>query len=139
MLSRGVKRIDRAGSRAFRHRLMLSVLSGRPLRLYSIRENGNADNVNHSSLGEDLGLQAHEVSFLRLLERISNGTSVEINETGTALQFRPGVLVGGKLVHKCAATRGVTYYLEPLFFLLAFAKKPSVGKHRINKELDERE
>jgi hypothetical protein len=36
---------------------------------------------------------------LRLLDKLTNGTSIEINETGTSLRYAPGVLQGGVLEH----------------------------------------
>lgn len=54
-----------------RHRLVLSLISRRPVRIDEIR-----------STDEEPGLRECEVSFVRLLERISNGTLVEISYTG---------------------------------------------------------
>lgn len=59
------------GAESFRCRLVCATLSGRPVRIDGIRE---AD--------ERPGLRDYEASFLRLLEKISNGCLVEINETG---------------------------------------------------------
>jgi len=36
-----------------------------------------------------------EASFLRLIEKITNGCGIKINETGTKVSYKPGVLVGG--------------------------------------------
>ena len=64
-------------------------------------------------------------SLLRLLEKVSTGVLLEINETGTSLRYRPGLVVGGSgLSHECGATRPVGYFLEPLVLLALFAKKP---------------
>ena len=59
------------GSQNFRQRLLFATLSGRPLRIDEIR----ADDSNP-------GLRDFEASFLRLLEKLTNGCVVEINETG---------------------------------------------------------
>ena len=70
------------------------------------------------------GLRDYEASLLRLLEKVSNGTVVEINETGTRLRYSPGVISGGAgLEHDCGTARGVGYFLEPLVCLGLFAKK----------------
>ena len=37
----------------------------------------------------------YEASFLRLIEKITNGCGIKINETGTKVSYKPGVLVGG--------------------------------------------
>ncbi|GFY83033.1 RNA cyclase family protein [Actinidia rufa] len=67
----------------------------------------------------------HEVSFLRLLEKISDDCTVEINETGTKLKYKPGILMGGKHhVHDCGVIRAIGYFLEPLIVLGLFGKKP---------------
>ena len=44
---------------------------------------------------------------------------------GTRLKYKPGIIMGGKnLVHNCALTRSMGYYLEPLLLLGLFGKKP---------------
>lgn len=62
------------GSANFRYRLVAATLAGKALRLSDIRAEANPP-----------GLRSSEVSFLRLLEKVSNGCAVEINETGTVL------------------------------------------------------
>jgi RNA 3'-terminal phosphate cyclase-like protein len=112
------------GSVQFRQRLVVSILSSRPLLLRNIRS-------------EDIdspGLQEHEASFLRLLDRMTNGSRIEINATGTQLRFKPGILLGGDIEHDCpvAATtqgssdssRGVGWYLEGILPLAPFGKAP---------------
>lgn len=89
----------------------------------------------------------YEISFLRLLDSISNGSKIKINETGTKIRFESGFLVGGSnLVHKCPNSRAVVsplpamlksrlrpisrpvlfqgYFLEPLMLLAPFCKSP---------------
>lgn len=66
----------------------------------------------------------YEVSFLRLLEKISNGSVIEISHTGTAILFRPGILAGGPVVHECPLSRSIGYFLEPIVALAPFSKKP---------------
>ncbi|KAL3811562.1 hypothetical protein ACHAXA_009691 [Cyclostephanos tholiformis] len=117
------------GSTQFRLRLIASILSSRPLLLRNIR----SDDVDAP------GLREHEASFLRLIDRMTNGTKIEINATGTQLRFRPGVLLGGEIEHDCPAGgeegvggggggegggRGVGWYLEGIFPLAAFGKEP---------------
>ena len=70
------------------------------------------------------GLRDYEVCLLRLLESVSNGSVVEINETGTRLRYTPGVLAGGAgLEHDCGTARALGYFMEPLVCLAIFAKK----------------
>jgi RNA 3'-terminal phosphate cyclase-like protein len=59
------------GAQHFRQRLVLSTLSGTAVRIEDIR----ADDTSP-------GLRNYEVSFLRLMEKVSDGCVVEINETG---------------------------------------------------------
>lgn len=69
------------------------------------------------------GLRDHEVSFLRLLEAITNGSHIEISYTGTTVIYRPGIIVGGEITHNCPENRPVGYFLEPMLFLAPFSKK----------------
>ena len=67
-----------------------------------------------------------EASFLRLLEKITNGCSIQINNTGTSLKYKPGLMVGGHilgLTHACPVSRSIGYYLDPLIKLALFSKK----------------
>jgi hypothetical protein len=65
----------------------------------------------------------HEVSFLRLLEKITNGTNVEISYTGTSILFSPGTLTGGSVQHTCPTRRSIGWYLEPILAIAPFCKK----------------
>ncbi|KAF5948007.1 hypothetical protein HYC85_013964 [Camellia sinensis] len=71
------------------------------------------------------GWRSHEVSFLCLLEKISDDCVIKINETGTKLKYEPGIVNGGKhLVHDSGVSRSIGYFLEPLIVLGLFGKKP---------------
>lgn len=59
------------GAASFRARLVLATVSGRPLRLDDIRAGD-----------EQPGLREYEASLLRLIEKVTDGCAVEINETG---------------------------------------------------------
>ncbi|KZV84925.1 18S rRNA biogenesis protein [Exidia glandulosa HHB12029] len=102
-----------SGHEHLRTRLAMSLLSGKPLRVDNIRP----DDKNP-------GLRDYEASLLRLLEKLSNGTVIEISYTGTAFLLKPGVLNGGRVEHDCATSRAVGYYLEPILMLAPFCKKP---------------
>lgn len=102
------------GGAFLRHRLVLSTLSNRPVRVTDIR----ADD-------DQPGLSPAEISFIRLLDKLTTGTTIEINETGTALFYKPGLLLGGeRLAHACHASRATAYYLQPLLMLAPFCKRP---------------
>ncbi|KAI1794579.1 18S rRNA biogenesis protein [Ganoderma leucocontextum] len=102
-----------SGHQYLRHRLVLGMLSGKPVRIDKIRPED-----------QNPGLRDYEVSFLRLLERVTNGTVIEISVTGTAVLLKPGIIAGGNVVHDCPASRSVGYFLEPVVMLAPFAKKP---------------
>lgn len=85
------------GSSHFRQRIALSTLSGKPIRIDDIRHREEAP-----------GLRDYEANFLRLIEKLTNGCRIEINETGTSLYYKPGVLAfghPGDLVHDCGTSR----------------------------------
>lgn len=68
----------------------------------------------------------YEISLLRLLEKITNGSKIEISHTGTAILFNPGVLIGGPITHECPLSRSIGYFLEPIVALAPFCKRPLV-------------
>ena len=107
------------------HRLVLSTLTGRAVHISQIR----------SSSPTNPGLAPHEISFLRLLEAVTNGSNIEISYTGSMLVYRPGLITGsaagsgasgGVIRHELPAgcTRGVSYFLIPLCLLAPFSKAP---------------
>lgn len=116
------------GSRWLRQRIVLSTLSGTPIKVEDIR-----------AMDEKPGLADCEVSFLKMVDAISNGCRFEINETGTTLKYSPGFLIGGtQIVHNCGTERAVGYFLEGLVLLAPFGKKPIsiVLKGIVNDTLD---
>ena len=70
------------------------------------------------------GLTDYEASFLRLLDKLCNGTRVDINHTGTVVKYKPGLLIGGKITHDCPPSRAIGYFLEAIICMAPFAKKP---------------
>ncbi|KAK3630080.1 hypothetical protein LTR22_021667 [Elasticomyces elasticus] len=113
------------GSKYLVQRLVLATLTGRPIRISQIRSS------SHTSPG----LAPHEVSFLRLLEAITNGSQIEFSYTGTTVLYRPGLITGsaagygaqgGVIKHELPAEckRGVGYFLIPLCLLAPFSKAP---------------
>lgn len=100
------------GHHNLRARLILSILTGRPIVITGIRSKSTSP-----------GLREYEAGFLRLLEKITNGSKIEIGYTGTSLSFKPGTLTGGNVQHDCGTSREVGYYLEWILILAPFAKK----------------
>ncbi|KAI2640461.1 18S rRNA biogenesis protein [Hypomontagnella submonticulosa] len=112
------------GHKSFTQRLVLATLTGRPVHISKIRSNSPTNP----------GLAPHEISFLRLLEAVTNGSSMQISYTGTTITYQPGLITGAipgfgasdddVLEHQLPATctRGVTYFLLPLCLLAPFSK-----------------
>ncbi|CAH3129542.1 unnamed protein product [Pocillopora meandrina] len=101
------------GCNFFRQRLVLATLSGKSVKIKNIR-----------AVEDDPGLKDFEASFIRLLDKVTNGSRIEINETGTMLFYKPGLLTGGTIDHDCNPQRSIGYYLEAVVLLAPFCKKP---------------
>ncbi|KIY72040.1 18S rRNA biogenesis protein [Cylindrobasidium torrendii FP15055 ss-10] len=101
-----------SGHQHLRQRLVLSILSGKPVKIDKIR----SDDKNP-------GLQDFEISLLRLLEKVTNGTVIEISITGTAILLQPGIISGGDCTHDCPLSRSIGYFMEPIIMIAPFAKK----------------
>ncbi|PXF47819.1 RNA 3'-terminal phosphate cyclase-like protein [Gracilariopsis chorda] len=108
------KALSFKGGEFLRHRLVLSTLSLRPVAIEGIRQED----------AETPGLSPSEICFIRLIDKLTSGTIIRINETGTSLFYKPGILVGGdRVVHECHVSRSISYYLEPLLMLAPFFKR----------------
>lgn len=104
--------LKQEGSNAFRSRLVCAVLSNRPLHLSGIRE-----------LFENPGVTGFEVCFAQLVDKLTNGTAITIDATGTSVTMRPGYVLGGEVEHACEG-RPVGYFIEGVLPLCLFAKEP---------------
>lgn len=111
--------------KSFVQRLVLATLTGRPVHISQIRPTSTTNP----------GLAVHEISFLRLLEAVTNGSHIEISYTGTTIIYKPGLITGsstgsgasgGVIRHEIPETntRGVSYFLLPLCLLAPFSKAP---------------
>ncbi|KAI5960911.1 hypothetical protein KGF57_001843 [Candida theae] len=100
------------GHRNLRLRLILATLSGKSVKIIKIRSN----DLNP-------GLKDYEVSFLRLLESVTNGSHIEISYTGTTVIYRPGIIIGGEVTHNCPHSKPVGYFIVPMLMLAPFSKK----------------
>ena len=123
-MSNGPEFLRFEGHRSFTRRLTTATLTGRPVHIAKIR----------STSPTNPGLAPHEISFLRLLEAVTNGSSTQISYTGTTITYHPGLITGaiagqgatdGDVIeHQIpdSCTRGVTYFLMPLCLLAPFSK-----------------
>lgn len=119
--------ITLTGPAEFPTRLALATLCGKPVRIINIR----SDDQNP-------GLRDYEITFLRVLESITNGSVIEISYTGTSVIYKPGLVTGGTHSFNCPLSRGVGYFIEPLLLLGAFGKKPlTVTFNGITSPVDE--
>ena len=89
------------GSNFLKQRLILSILSGKSVHIVDIRSQDDAP-----------GLRGYEVSLIRLFDKISNGSEIDINKSGTAILFKPGILHGGTIHHDCNLERGIGMAFE---------------------------
>ncbi len=93
-----------------KERLQLSILSGRSILITQIRP----DDVH-------IGLRDYEISLLRLLEKVTNGSTIEISVTGVCLCR----------VTRLTRSRNVTFVPPRLVawrFLLAYLPPRPVAK-----------
>jgi len=101
------------GCNFLRQRLVLSILTSKPVKISKIRHKD-----------DNPGLRDFESSLLRLLDKLTNGSKIEVSETGTRLTFMPGILTGGRVEHDCGTERSIGYFLEVLVALGPFSKNP---------------
>ncbi|KER27748.1 hypothetical protein T265_05239 [Opisthorchis viverrini] len=97
----------------FRVKLALSLITLRPISITQIR---------NKSLNP--GVDAAEVSLLKLIDEVSNGTEIKISDTGTTVTCKPGILVGGTFTFECCGERGLGYFIEFLLLIAPFCKQP---------------
>ncbi|KAH8740619.1 RNA Terminal Phosphate Cyclase-like protein [Cryptosporidium ryanae] len=107
------------GGGFLRQRLALSTISGKPIVIKDIRSDDTLCP----------GLNESETSLLHLLDCITNGSKIRINDTGTTVNYAPGIIIGGgtpdkPLVHNCHPSRGLSYYVEFLLLLALFGRDP---------------
>jgi RNA 3'-terminal phosphate cyclase-like protein len=131
------------GAIQFRQRICVALLTHRRLLMRNIRCHNTDDALI-------IGLQAHEASFLKLIDTMTNGSVIEINATGTQLLFQPGILLGGEITHACPVgtlsekdikartngnidtdvvlqgltARSIGWYIEGIIPLAPFGKEP---------------
>lgn len=111
------------GHRHLTTRLLLSTLTGRPIRISKIRPASTRP-----------GLTPYETNFIRLLDAVTNGSQIQFSMTGTTLVYRPGLITGsaeglgamsGVIRHEIpreCSKRGVSWWLLPLALLAPFSK-----------------
>lgn len=109
------KPLQLQGPQNFRLRLAFSLLTSTPIQISDIR----TKEVN-------VGLNQSEISFLKLVDQITNGTKVKISETGTSVAFHPGTITnnyGEEFLFQSDPSRCVSYYLEGLLPIALYGKE----------------
>jgi RNA 3'-terminal phosphate cyclase-like protein len=102
------------GACYFRYRLALATLTGTRVVVHDIR----SEEVNP-------GLTDYEVSFMRLLQKVTSGSVVTISKTGTEIRYTPGMITnnnGEPFTHDCHVSRAISYYLEGIMPVMLFGK-----------------
>lgn len=119
----GPKPLRFKGSKHLISRLVLATLTGRTIVVSDIRtSNASAPGIN-----------ADEMSFLRLLEAVTNGGEAAVGHTGTRIAYEPGLITGSAAGHgssggvirhniEAGCSRGASFYLIPLCLLAPFSK-----------------
>ena len=109
-----MSRLRFEGCQLFRQRIVAATLSGKSIRIDKIRDEDDSP-----------GLQDFEANFLRLVEKLTDGCAIEINETGTSLRYKPGLISGGRIVHDCGMSRAIGWFIEGILPLVVFGKDNS--------------
>ena len=107
--------IEFKGSNYFRLKIAYSFLLNKPIRISEIR----SESINP-------GLTKYEISFLKLISSITNGTEIKINQTGTSFTLIPGTITnnyGDNIKFDCDKSRNITYYTEGLIPICLFGKE----------------
>lgn len=99
------------GIGCLRQRLALSMVTQKPIFINNIKRDTS------------YGIKDYESNLLKLLDQMMNGSTIQINENGTSIYFKPGTIIGGKINHKCNNDRDIGYYLECIFWILPLMKK----------------
>ena len=103
------------GSNLFRLKVAYSFILNRPIKISNIR----ADSTNP-------GMTQYEINFLKLVSEVSNGTKININQTGTGFTLIPGTITnnyGDELTFECDKSRCITYYAEGLIPICLYGKE----------------
>lgn len=100
------------GCALFRQRIVAATLSGKTLRIDKIRNEDDSP-----------GLHDFEANFLRLIEKLTDGCAIEINDTGTTLRYKPGLITGGRITHDCGTSRSIGWFIEGIIPLVIFGKE----------------
>lgn len=100
----------------FRERVALSVISRKPLRAEFRTPSGRNDSIRD-----------YEHCILQAVYDLSEGCSIDIDETGGSVTVCPGTLIGGKLSMDVSSVgeQPVSYYLEFLSLICAFCRSDS--------------
>ena len=110
------------GVKLFRHRIITSVLSGQTIKITEIRSKSDYPGLNDA-----------EVSFLQLIGQLTSGSVIEVNQSGTQVNFKPGVVINNPghvgMSFDCNKARSIGFYIEGILPVVIF------GKNKLNLTL----
>ncbi len=90
------------GCNFFRQRLVLSTLSSRPIKITKIREDSDEPGLKGKAPSTCMKMFLFmnrfniefEAGFIRLLDKLTNGSRIEVNETGTVVVLQYPMVEG---------------------------------------------
>jgi RNA 3'-terminal phosphate cyclase-like protein len=83
------------GSNHLKQKLILATISGKAIKITDIRK------------GQESGIQEFEISLIRLIDKLTNGTKIRLSPSGNEIEFTPGILNGGKIDHSCCVDKSI--------------------------------
>lgn len=102
------------GCSLLRHHIVCSIIAKRPVRITGIHDDE-----------DPMGLQPYEANFLKFIDRVTTGSTFQVQDNNTTLNFTPGMILGGSFAHEVPSSRCVSYIMEAAVLLLPFAKYDS--------------
>ncbi|OMJ83112.1 hypothetical protein SteCoe_16033 [Stentor coeruleus] len=103
------------GCALLRYRVVASLLMGTPIKICKIR-----------SKSDYPGLTDSEVKYLELIAKLTSGSEININDTGTVLKFSPGIIVNNPnsvpIEFDCGKGASLGFFIEGILPIVIFGK-----------------
>lgn len=109
------------GAENFRHRIILSLLSRKSIKIEDIRVSEKEPGLK----SKFFYLLDYETYFLDfVVDHLTTGSRVKIEDHGRSVLFYPGVVLGGQIDFDCGVDASIVYFLEPVLFIAPFSRHP---------------